>query len=292
MPSTKSRAKLKFEAIGAPWEIELFDGVITADLEKEIRACVEQFDATYSRFRSDSWVSKLAEQAGRYELPADAWPLLSIYQELYKLTGGKVTPLIGKNLVEAGYDAQYSFRPKQLTKVPAWDEALVLDETHLTTKVPILLDFGAAGKGYLVDQLASVLEKQGITSFVVDGSGDLVVRDVAPAQRIGLENPSDVSEVIGYIEVSTGALCASAGNRRRWGQYHHIIDPVEYTSPRQIEATWVLAGQALVADGLATALFFCSAETLQKRYTFEYAMVDAHNQLSMSENFPATFFNE
>jgi thiamine biosynthesis lipoprotein len=53
-----------------------------------------------------------------------------------------------------------------------------------------------------------------------------------------------------------------------------------------------VADTGLLADGLATALFFADAAMLQKHYNFEYAIVNNDFSLERSPNFPATFFTE
>ncbi len=293
MPSTKSRTKLKFEAIGVPWEIEIFDRSLDSATKTAIQDRIDTFDKTYSRFRSDSWVAEVASHSGRHRLPADAGPLFRLYDELYKITGGLFTPLIGQNLSEAGYDQNYSFEPITLTDLPRWSEVQKRTGQFFVTSQTIQLDFGAAGKGYLVDCVAELLQTAGYEAYVIDASGDILVRGVASAQRIGLENPAATGEVIGVLPIINGALCASAGNRRVWKGFHHIINPVTKQSPKHVLATWVLADTALLADGLSTALFFAPAETLQKQYTFEYAVITSGQQgaeIHTSDNFSAEFF--
>lgn len=189
MPSPRSSSKPKsngqpeplhawsFEAIGTTWWIALYgipDGTDLRSVGLMIEHRIEQFDAIYSRFRDDSLVSLWARQAGDYPMPADARPLFDLYHRLYELTGGAVTPLIGQTLTDAGYDAEYTLQAiTELTPPPSWSE--VLDYTHdtITIKQPALLDFGAAGKGYLVDIISELLESQGIAAFCVDAGGDL-----------------------------------------------------------------------------------------------------------------------
>ena len=99
-------------------------------------------------------VSKWAKIAGEHSLPSDAARLLDFYKELHDSTGGLVTPLIGKAMEQAGYDADYSLKPEKLDAVLEWEKAIKLSPEKLIVKSPVLLDFGAAGKGYLVDIIA------------------------------------------------------------------------------------------------------------------------------------------
>ena len=88
-------------------------------------------------------------------------------------------------------------------------------------------------------------------------------------ETIGLENPYDSSSVIGAMKLENASLCASATNRRAWGDWHHVIDPRTAKPVSEVVATWVSAAMTLEADGLATALFFVGPEAL-KKWSFHY----------------------
>ncbi len=297
-PLAKSKLKLKpshaftFEAIGTKWSIELFETVIqAAALEQAIRARIDQFDKDYSRFRGDSLVTSMSRKAGRYQLPPDAQPLMDAYQQMYELTDGEVTPLIGQALSDAGYDAMYSLSPGEVKAPSNWREALAYDFPQLTIKQPVLLDFGAAGKGYLVDIVATFLREHEIKSYCIDAGGDIAYRSTHNQSiAVGLENPDDPQQAIGVIDICNQSLCGSAGNRRAWSGYHHILSPTKLASPKHIKAVWVLADSTLLADILTTGLYFASADKLKKHYTFEYALVRNDNSLEASNAFKGAFF--
>ncbi len=296
MPSKRSNSKPKhsitfeFDAIGTHWSIELFDRDALPDgLAAAIRQRIDIFDKSYSRFRDDSLIAEMAHSPGNYLLPEDAKPMFDMYLDLYTQTNGDVTPLIGQTLVDAGYDAQYSFKPKVLNKPPTWDDALTYTFPNLRVKHPVLLDVGALGKGYLIDIVADVVESFNLQNFVVDAGGDMIIRGKNEI-KVGLENPDNTDEAIGFVRLQTGALCGSAGNRRKWAQYHHIINPKKLSSPDHIKAVWVTAESTMIADGLTTALFFVTPDKLQKQYSFEYAIVNSDNSLVCSQAFPGEFF--
>ncbi len=227
-------------------------------------ATVERYDRTWSRFRDDSLVSRIAREPGVWRLPAEAGPLLDLYRRLYDLSDGAVSPLVGRRLETMGYDRGYSLRPKaRLAPVPRWEDALAWDGETLTTPKPVLLDVGAAGKGQLVDLVAAVLRDAGVDEYTVDASGDLAHagRD---AIRVGLEHPLDAAKAIGVIELRDRALAASATNRRAWGaDLHHVLDATTGSPVRSVAATWAVADTAMLADGMATALFVTSVDRLR-----------------------------
>lgn len=283
-----------FDAIGTTWQIDIKTSSPLkekAHLLTEIKDCIAVFDRSYSRFRSDSLITKMSLEKGMYTLPHDAKPLFDLYKKLYTLTDGAFTPLIGQLLVDCGYDAAYSFTPKPLQDVPRWEDVLMYDFPNLTVLTPVLLDFGAAGKGYLTDCVGDLLKANEIESYTIDASGDILYQDKSNKKlRVGLENPKDTKQVIGIAEILNESICGSAVNRRAWGNFHHIMHPHTKTSVKNIVATWVIAQNGLLADALASCLFFSPAKKFQDLYDFSYAMIYEDFSLEKSPNFPAEFF--
>jgi thiamine biosynthesis lipoprotein len=285
---------LQFEAIGTHWVVDLFQppsSILEEKILEQIMNLIEKYDQVYSRFRADSLVTQMSQVAGTYELPEGGERLLELYYDLYQKTQGKFTPLVGQALVDAGYDAEYSLQPKKISIVPPWEEVISFSGRTLTLKKPGLLDFGAGGKGDLVDFVGNEFIKNGVTNFCVDAGGDILQRSSTGKKlKIGLENPLNTEEVIGVAQLSNASICGSAGNRRRWQGFHHIIDPTTRTSVENVLAVWVMADNALLADALATCLFFVPASELLQYYQFEYLLLDDQSRLEKSTSFPAEFF--
>jgi thiamine biosynthesis lipoprotein len=283
------RHRYRFEAFGTQWSIDTADE-LSSTLKENIAARIEAFDKVYSRFRTDSLVTSIAEKAGTYMFPEDARTLFNFYRYLYTTTEGKVTPLIGDALSRAGYDANYSFQTRPQQSVVRWDEVMQWNGTELTTTQPVLLDVGAAGKGYAVDIIGAILNTYSIQDYVIDASGDLRHRGTSE-NKVGLEHPLDSTKVIGVVDVVNKSLCASASNRRSWGEgMHHIFDPDTVKPVQDVIATWVLADEAMVADGIATALFFSDPSAMEETYEYEYVRVFADGTVSYSPYFEGKLF--
>lgn len=293
MPSPPSSLKLRhnwqFTAIGTAWAVETRQP-LPPHLQNAITRRIATFDRTYSRFRDDSLVWRMGQKAGKYVFPPDAAPLMQFYQQLYTVTSGAVSPLVGDILAAMGYNRQYSFVPGAIGSVPVWGEVMQWNGATVTTQKPITLDVGAAGKGYLVDIIGGMLEANGVAEYVIDASGDIRHRG-KDTQTIGLENPFDATRVIGVMNVNNASLCASATNRRRWGNgLHHIVNPHTKQPVTAIAATWVHASTTLIADGLATALFFSDATLLQQTWDFEYVVMANNGKITHSHNFMGELF--
>jgi len=280
---------LTFDAIGTGWQLDTVVP-IDVDLQAAIAARIESFDATWSRFRDDSLVSRIASEPGAWEFPDDAPPLFDLYRRLYTATLGAVSPLVGAALEHLGYDRTYSLRQSgHPVAVPAWDDAVAWDGHALTTVRPVSLDVGAAGKGYLVDIVSGMLEAAGHEDFTVDGSGDIGRHGPTPI-TVALEHPLDATKAIGVVTVDA-AICSSATNRRAWGDgLHHVIDATTGLPTTSIIATWAIAASALEADGLATALFFADPAALEAEFDFTWARMRSTGTVEFSPNLDGEMF--
>jgi thiamine biosynthesis lipoprotein len=266
-----------FEAIETHWSIDLYDEldeVTEKTLKKLVQDRIELFESTYSRFRSDSWLSSLSEHSGTFLLPNDAYSLFNLYKELYTLTDGAVNPLIGKVLVQAGYDQNYSLIPSQnIQPALSFSEKVTLTADTITISEPLVFDIGGLGKGYLIDIISELLISKGVTSFCVDAGGDMRHQNNM-SLLVGLEHPNNPDQVLGTFALKNTSIAGSAGNRRVWAGFNHIINPKTLQSPDHILAIWVIASSTLLADAMTTALYFSNPEVLLKHYSFEYLIIN------------------
>lgn len=277
----------RFEAIGTHWEIET-SSPLPEPVRSAVSAVIERFDRAWSRFRADSEVSRLGREGGTLA-SADAAPMLDAYRALTAATDGAVNPLVADSLAALGYDRDYSLVPRDPLAAPAdWTDRLSRTSTGVTASAPALLDVGALGKGRLVDLVMTELAEVP-DDVVVDAGGDLRVR--GSGERVALEHPYDPRKAVGVVEVRDGALCASAVNRRAWGDgLHHVLDARTGVPVRTWAATWALAPDAMIADAVATALFFDGGPALALAWGVEWVRMTTDGRLQWSPGCPAELF--
>lgn len=283
-------ADFSFDGIGTRWQISTPSRLSDAHRGRLLEL-VADYDAAWSRFRPDSLIAQAARQPGTYRLPAEAAALGPLFRSLYWLSGGAMTPLIGGSLEQLGYDSGYSLRPSgPPLPAPRWEDVLEWNGTDLNTRAPVVIDVGAAGKGQLADLLSAELCAAGISEHFIDASGDLLNAGSAPVQ-VALEHPYDSSRAIGVLNLGTGALCASAANRRAWGDgLHHVLDGTTGTPVRTVVASWAMAATTLVADALATALFFVEGTRLREEFEFSWLTVYSDGHAEHSAEFEGVLF--
>lgn len=281
--------RFSFEAIGTVWHIDT-----PAELPTEVRAVVlnliDEYDAVYSRFRPDSRIAVLAG-GGSVDLPPSGEVLGNLYRTLHHLTGGAMSPLVGRSLEQLGYDADYSFVPLgAAVPAAAWDDTFEWVGTTIRSEQPVTLDVGAAGKGQLVDLVSAALHEAGYPEHTVDAGGDMLHRGSSPL-RTALEHPYTPESAIGVVTLENRALCASASNRRRWADgLHHVLDATTGQCVDTVVATWVLADDAMVADALATALFLVPPEVLLAEFDFDYVRVQSDGRAQFSTSLSGALF--
>ncbi|MCK2037378.1 FAD:protein FMN transferase [Microbacterium sp. SSW1-49] len=277
----------QFDAIGTRWEIETA-AEVTSDARALVSAEIERFDREWSRFRADSGVTRLGTEGGAL-VSADAGTMLDAYRELSRATGGAVNPLVAQSLDALGYDADYSLTAGVPRPAPeAWQERISWTAHAVQAPAPVLLDVGALGKGRLVDLVAAALASVP-GALVVDAGGDMRVRGVQT--RVALEHPYDATKAIGVVTLTDGALCASAINRRAWGDgLHHVLDARTGMPVRTWAATWALAPDAMTADAVATALFFDGGPELAAEWDVEWVRMSTDGRVQRSPGCDAELF--
>ena len=221
---------------------------ISQRVQKRIRAFVEEYEQTLSRFREDSLVSRMAraEHGGEFEFPAWAGSLFALYSEFYAATRGAFDACIGADLLALGYNNSVQFVPESAASASsnigswanyrrslpiAWsDISQDSGRATLCTNQPVQLDFGAAGKGYFVDLVTQIIKEELGSDlpadsdspvdfdFLVNAGGDMRARfsEENNQIKVALENPFDTTQAVGVVSIASGALCASSSARKRW----------------------------------------------------------------------------
>lgn len=127
----------------------------------------------------------------------------------------------------------------------------------------VYVDLSAIAKGYGVDQMGLLLEKQGISDYLVEIGGELKAKGLSPrgdSWRIGIERPDDGERSVQQaVKLGDGALATSGDYRNYYERdgvrYSHTIDartgkPVAH----KLASVSVYHPTAALADGWATAL--------------------------------------
>ncbi len=126
------------------------------------------------------------------------------------------------------------------------------------------IGLGGIGKGYAVDKVYEYLLENGLSNFLVDGSGDIRVQSAKDAPRdwtLGIKNPFSKSEkTVGFVKLKEGSLATSGDynqyikNLEEDRKYHHIINPEEGYPSVDFASVTLIGSTTIETDTYATAL--------------------------------------
>jgi len=252
----------KLYGIGTYWWFEIFDTDFDhVGAESFIRETIVKFEADYSRFKTDSKLSKLNTKR-HFENPSKEFcDLLQITIDLYHRSNHVFNAALGKTLSHRGYNTNYTFTSgngdEQLAV--ATPELLTITSEHITLSGVGDLDFGGFGKGYLIDLLAAGLrERFGCKYFLINGGGDIYgTSQYEKPFQLYLEHPTKPGEYIHSIYINNKAFCSSSPFKRQWrdkatGEIKtHILNPKELDNLVEV-TSFTVAETATMADAYAT----------------------------------------
>lgn len=255
------------------------------DLQQAIETELNRFDTELSMFNPNSTLSRINKHD---TTPFDLNPhpmVLHVIQkslEFSALTNGAfditVAPLV--NAWGFGYTEAATVTQPYLDSLMAFVgyQRLSLEHGFLTkSDARIKLDASAIAKGYACDVVAEVLEKNGVSDYLVEIGGEMVLKGKNPngdPWRIGINSPEDdsTSTHLTWSETLSLTNCglATSGNYRRFyfkdgKRYVHTLNPANgYPVQSNLLSATVIAGDCLTADALATAFMVMGAEEAGK----------------------------
>ena len=252
-------------------------------------ARLDELEARWSRFRSDSELSRLNRVGELDGASDDLLDAVDAALEGWRATDARFDPTVHDALVQAGYDRSFDqldhlghlARPARTGAAgggiePTADDrpptpppgpvGIVVDREHARIELPdgVRLDLGGLGKGLAADVLVAQLMADGCEGACANVGGDVRVSGRGPAGAswvVGIEDPFLPGTELTRVGFDEGAVATSASVRRRWvgpgGEpAHHLIDPATgRPASRGLVAVTVVAGDARWAEVLTKAAF-------------------------------------
>jgi thiamine biosynthesis lipoprotein len=248
------------------------DGVAGPEtLQAGVEAILAEVDAQVSTYRDDSLVERFnrAPAGTCMAMPVAVLDMVRLGEGLALQSGGAfdltIEPLL--NL--------WGFGPKSRgEKVPAaaaiaearqriGHQHLRINGEQLCKDVKLQVDFNSIAAGHAVDRIAAWLEQQGVSSYLVEATGELKARGRKPdgsPWRIAIEAPRDDQRVAQKVLALDGYGVSTSGDYRNYFEengrrYSHTLDPRSGAPiSHRLAAVTVLHPRAELADGLSTLL--------------------------------------
>jgi len=157
------------------------------------------------------------------------------------------------------------------------------------------IGFGGIGKGYAADRARQLLKTRGVTSGIINASGDLAVWGSQPDGQpwtIGVVHPDASDQPFSYMQLSNMAV-ATSGNYEKYAiidgkKYSHTIDPRTGLPVSGIKSVTIIAPYAEIADAMATPVMVMGIEAgldmINQMKDIECILIDDNNRIYTSVN--------
>lgn len=281
------RCRVSGETMGTRWSAQFHApiGIDARTIVDDLARAVGTVDAQMSTWRADSDLSRLnrAAPGGWVTLPAALSNVLLRAADIARDTDNAFHIGVGELVDAWGFGPRgdsATCPPADPTRCPPLDQVLEIDAGNRRARrlVEVAFDLGGIAKGFGVDELARVLDRHGVGSWLVGIDGELRARGAKPdatAWSIGIELPEfDRRSAMGVIELGDAAI-ATSGDYRHWRQVDgeriaHTMDPRTGAPLRNdVASVTVIAPDCTSADAYATALMVLGPEAGS-------AIADAH----------------
>lgn len=265
---------------------------------------IERIERLISSWDANSQTAEINRQSGIKPV--------KVAKELYELIARSIE--ISK-ITQGAFDISYAaldpvwFFDGRMKAVPSESQRLksvqnigfkdlVLNAKEQTVYLPkkgMKIGFGAIGKGYAADATKKLMKSLGVSSGIINASGDLTSWGKKPDGtdwQVGISNPENPAKVFSWFPVRDAAV-ATSGNYEKYvtlegKQYSHIMDPRTGMPVSGIKSVTVFAPNAELADAFATAVFIMGIDTgidtISQLPGMSCIIVDAENNIHHSPN--------
>lgn len=244
-----------------------------AVLDDSIRAIMREVDESLSAYNESSLVSRI----NRCETDVTDSMFRNVFMEslrINKISGGRFDPTIAPLSKLWGFDTKEAVKRQPsrerldsvmhlvgIADCRLAGEGRVVKKDSLTT-----FNFSAIAKGYGCDLIGQMLSRNGVTDYMVEIGGEIVVRGKnsrGSDWRIMIDAPvnsadSIVHDGMAVIEIDSCAV-ATSGNYRNYkildGEVvGHTMNPFTgLPAKSDILSVTILAPECITADAIATA---------------------------------------
>ncbi|MGM9816499.1 MAG: FAD:protein FMN transferase [Lepagella sp.] len=240
------------------------------DMGDSIMSALREVDRSLNVFDATSLVSR-ANVGDSVEVDGHYIRVYETSREIHRISGGAFDPTLGPLITAWGFGKGHKATSDTL-RIDSLMQIVGIDKTRIDGKRLVKGDrriefnYSAIAKGYGCDCVAEMLERNGISDYMVEIGGEIRCAGESPTGqgwRVSIDRPVR-SEGVDHssqciIEITDRGM-ATSGNYRNYHQeggkiYGHTISAKtgRPTLTDVLSAT-VVSSNSMEADGLATAM--------------------------------------
>ena len=266
---------------------------------------IQRIESLLTTFSENSQTNQINENAGiqAVKVESEVFELIVRAKRISELTDGAF------DLSYGSLDKRFWNFDKTMAQLPDAQTAkekvklinyknIILDKTLGTVFLKekgMRIGFGGIGKGYAADKAAQLLRNKGVTSGIVNASGDLITWGNQPNGNpwtISLAHPDLPTEAFSKLNISNLAV-ATSGNYEKFvmidgKKYSHTINPKTGYPISGIKSVSIICPIAELADALATPVTIMGVEAglnlINQLNGVEGIIIDDQNHVYKSDN--------
>lgn len=256
-----------FSAMGSPCEVKLYANSKgrARHLAGRVVDEVERLELKYSRYREDSYLSKInnvARTGGSITVDPETAGLLDYVATCWQQSDGLFDVTSG--LLRKAWQFKEEVLPdpdgiKALLDRVGWHRLVWQNPVLFFPQPGLELDLGGAVKEYAVDRVASLCWEAGIRHGLINLGGDIKVMGPHPdgsPWAIGIRHPRDPHGIARTVYLKRGAM-ASSGDYERCivldgRRYGHVLNPKTGWPVTRLASVSVVAEFCVVAGSAST----------------------------------------
>lgn len=241
-------------------------------LSQKIKQHMDELNRKMSVFDPKSEISRLnnAKAEEWIELSPEMSQVMKNAAKIWKMSNGAFDPTIGKLVDLWGFGSAVPQKTpseteiKEVMKHTGFNKLKFADNYTRVKKNndAIYINLSAIAKGYGVDSITNLLEKEGYTDFIVEIGGEVVARGKRSEDdngwKIGVVKP-DENQGNAFVVTLKNLAVATSGDYRNYyykdgKKYSHTISPKNgYPVEHNLASVTVFNNSCMEADALATA---------------------------------------
>lgn len=243
---------------------EILDKVFDRIVEIENLVSINKENTELTNLNENAGIKPVKLSETSYDIIKKGIHYSQISQGGYDVTIGPLVKLWSIGLPEAKVPNNDEI--EKTIKTIDYSKVIMNDETKevFLSEPNMMLDLGSIAKGYVADEVASMLKEENVDQAIIDLGGNIYALGLKNGDtnwKIGIQNPFDSrGEVVGVLEVSNKSVVTSGIYERfieKDGvKYHHILNPkTGYPFETSIAGVSIVSDKSIDADALSTLVF-------------------------------------
>jgi len=291
-----NRFELTVVADDEKWANERIDAGIAEIQRIERLLTTFSDDSETNRVNQNAGIMPVAVSRETYDLVERSLRISSVTQGAFDITYGSIDKRLW-NFDQTMTALPDKVTAKKMVRLINYRN-MELDNDKCTIYLRekgMRMGFGGIGKGYAAERAKQVMKEQGVTSGVVNASGDLCAWGYQPNGQpwtIGIVNPNASSELFSYMTITDLAV-ATSGNYEKYimidgKRYSHTIDPRTGLPVNGIKSVTIITTNAEIADAMATPVMimgiYTGLDMINQMNNIEAIIIDDDDKMYTSKN--------